>query len=172
MPIYRAENDFKKGLVAMMQRDYERAADHFQEAVDQERRRETDHRTCRALSYLALCRAEAEGKAEPWLAVCEKAVKHGSQEPDVYLNLGRLYEKAGKRGRAVESLYRGLRLCPDHPTLLNEYARLERRNVPLLAFLHRDHPVNCWLGRTRARLNKPVSGFAQGTDQVDRPVGG
>ena len=172
MPIYQAENEFKKGLVAMMQRDYERAANHFQHALDQERRREKDHRTCRALSYLALCKAEAEGKVEPWLALCEKAVKHGSQEPDVYLNLGRLYEKAGKRGLAVESLYRGLRLCPDHPTLLNEYARLERRSVPLLSFLDRDHPVNCWLGKTRARLNKPVSGVPVQANQPDRLLGG
>lgn len=148
-----AEGEFKKGL-ALMDAEPVRAAEHFEAAVTLELRGGPKNRGGRAMSYLALCRAQHEGQIEQWISVCERALRRASLEPDVYLNLGRLYLMNRQRGRAIDMLLRGLRLCPDHPGLIAEFSATERRSPPPVPFLDRSNPVNEWLGRRRAQSNR------------------
>ncbi|HEU4401975.1 MAG TPA: hypothetical protein VFT43_07700, partial [Candidatus Polarisedimenticolia bacterium] len=82
--------------------------------------------------------------------ICEGAVRAEFYNPELYLNLGRVYLKGGDRARAFGAFVRGLQLSPRHPALIQSIRRLGIRRRPVLRFLGRRHPFNRVLGRMRA----------------------
>jgi hypothetical protein len=57
----------------------------------------------------------------------------------------------GYKSEAIRYLRRGLMIDPGHGALAAELEQLGRRQLPVLQFLPRNHPVNRWLGRMRHR---------------------
>lgn len=112
----------------------------------------------RHISYCGLLVATAEGRVKDGRVLCELAVKEASTDPQMYLNLAKIHSWNGQPHRAIEVLRKGLRLIPDDPGLRREIQRMSPRSRPSVFFLRRDHPVNRYLGRTRARLSRRIVG--------------
>jgi len=150
MPILSAENNFRRGLAALVDDNHSDAAVFFGRAMDIEQQRNVRQRKMRYLSYYGLSLAKARRAPEEAIDACLRAVGHDPKDAELYLNLGHVYALAGKTTRALKAFAYGLRLAPDHRQLLEQVTRLERRRPPILRRLDRDHLLNRWLGRLRA----------------------
>lgn len=154
MPILSAENQFRKGLQSLVDGDPPSAAGFFHAAIQVERQRAVARPQMRYLSYYGLALAQANGASPEAIRACEAAARRDFFNPDLLLNLGRVYLLAGKTTRALATFEQGLRLAPSHPALRAELARIDRRQQPPVAFLPRNHSVNRLLGRIRATLRQ------------------
>lgn len=111
----------------------------------------------RHISYCGLLIATVEGKVSDGRILCELAVKEASDNPEVYLNLAKVHSWNGQPQRAVEVLRKGIHKMPQEPSLRREIQRVSPRSIPPVFFLHRSHPVNKYIGRTRARLSRQLA---------------
>ncbi len=127
MPIVSAENKFKKGLEALIDRSYVEAALQFRRAMDIEHQRRILQPDMRYLSYYGMCRATAHGKIQEGLHACKRAAKVRTRDPEVFLNLGRVYLLARQKRLAYDTFQTGLDLDPDHKVLLHESGRLHNQ---------------------------------------------
>lgn len=152
MTILAAQNLFRDGLMAMVDGRHEQAAEHFKEAMRLEKLRGVRHQHVRCLSYYGLNLALAYRPTQEALQAVETAARIQPYGADMHLNHGRVLALAGRRTRALEAFERGLKLSPDHRTLLSERAKLDRRSRPVLTFLSRAHPLNWALGRARSAV--------------------
>jgi hypothetical protein len=109
------------------------------------------------LSYCGLLTATAHGKPREGVQLCERAVAFGAYEPEIYLNLVRVYELCGLRSKAVETLRRGLRQTPGHKAMLAKIEKLSPRRKPPLSMVSRDHPANKQLAIMLAKLRGEYS---------------
>ncbi len=147
----RPEEHFGKGLEALAQRKPREAALHFKGAMNCERELGIQRPQMRYLSYYGLSMAAAHKPNRQAIACCERAAAKDA-DPELLLNLGRVYYLAGLHLRALSALDRGLRLDPEHRGLRVMKSRVDRRARPLLPLLSRDHLLNRSLGRLRAAL--------------------
>ena len=125
MAILTAELNFKKGLLAIVDDDYERAARHFRSAIEIHEQRASDRPDWRYLSYYGLSIAKAYRANGAAIDACREAATRGTVNADLYLNLGKVYRLAGKSALAREAFERGLELEPGHPALQEEMRLLE-----------------------------------------------
>jgi hypothetical protein len=93
-----------------------------------------------------------EGRTADGIALCRRAVDLEFYRADHYLNLARVYLKAGRKRDAVQTLKHGRTVDPRHAEIVAEIAALGVRRQPVLRWLPRGHFVNRHLGRLRARL--------------------
>ena len=149
MAILSAENNFKKGLLAMVDEDHVHAAEFFRQALDIERERQVARPDGRYLSYYGLSLARAYRPTHESIKAVETAAGQDSFSADLQLNLGRVYLLAGKTSRALKTFERGLQLDPRHRGLQREFRRIDRRSRPALPMLSRSHCLNRWIGRAR-----------------------
>jgi tetratricopeptide (TPR) repeat protein len=152
MPILSAENQFRQGLTALVDNDPASAAVHFHTAMQIERQRAVARPQTRYLSYYGLSVAQSQGPTPEAIRACETAARLDFFNPDLLLNLGRVYQLAGKVTRALEAFERGLKLAPTHAALRAELAKADRRTRPPLSVVPRQHPVNRALGKLRAAV--------------------
>ena len=98
------------------------------------------------------------------------AVRDECHNPEVYLNLARIYECFGHKAEAIRYLRRGLLVDPDNEELYEMRTRLGIRQRPALRFLPREHLVNRMLGELHARL-APIRGrLRRGTTGTPAPL--
>lgn len=154
MPILSAENQFKKGLTALVDHNYKDATVFFKRAIDVDLARNRGKPDLRYLSYYGLSLAKAGMSTAEAISICRQTVKRHKNHPVLWLNLGRVYLMAGKKQRALEALDRGAQLAPGNRVLAQELAQLERRAHPVLSKLPRSHPVNVALGKLRRSMRK------------------
>lgn len=152
MTIPSAENNFKKGLVALGEGKPDEAASLFKSAMMIEREIEATRPQMKYLSYYGVSFAMAYGATHEALKACESAVKKDFLNANLFLNLGRVYLMAGKLTRALAAFEHGLKISPSHRALRTELAKIDRRSRPPIPFLSRSHPFNRWLGKLRSRL--------------------
>lgn len=103
-------------------------------------------------SWLGYGIALQEKRYRDGLRLCEHAVKKQFYEADNFFNLARTRMLLDDRPKAVEAIYRGLRLSPRHRGLRKLERNLGRRNRPVLPFLSRSNPLNRFLGKLRHDL--------------------
>jgi tetratricopeptide (TPR) repeat protein len=156
MHILSAENSFRRGLAALFDGDAAAASDHFQSAILIEVQHGVKGPQMRYLSYYGLSRAQAYGATPQAIQACETAARRDFFNPDLLLNLGRVYLLAGKTTRALAAFQRGLELAPRHKGLLAEHKRIDRREPPPLGIVSRSHPLNKMLGKLRASLRARI----------------
>ena len=149
MPILSAENCFKKGLVAFAAGRPAEASALFEAAIAIERERGVGRPQMRYLSYYGLSLASTRRPGHKAVRACEEAARKESFNPDLFLNLGKVYMRAGKHTRALEVFERGLRLDSRHRGLRAALAKVDRRSDPPLSGFARSHPINRLLGRIR-----------------------
>jgi hypothetical protein len=152
MPILSAENCFRRGLVSLVDGDPGSASNHFQSAIAIERQHGVTRPQMRYLSYYGLSLAQSRGATPDAIQACETASRRDFFNPDLLLNLARVYLLAGKTTKALVALERGLELAPAHKGLLAEHDRVDRREAPPLSMVSRSHPLNKLLGRLRWSL--------------------
>lgn len=104
------------------------------------------------LSYLGLSMAMLRRRVHEAMAFCERAVKQEQYQPDLFCNLGRVYQMSGNRQKARQAFHRGLELDPRHEEIHEHLRRMGIRKTPPLAFLPRDNPLNVALGKTLRKL--------------------
>jgi tetratricopeptide (TPR) repeat protein len=154
MPILSAENQFKKGLTALVDHNYQDATVFFKRAIDIDLARNRRKPDLRYLSYYGLSLAKAGISTVEAISICRQAVSRHKSHPVLWLNLGRVYVLAGKRDRALEALDAAMKLAPGNRVLAQELAQLERRSSPVLRMLPRSHPVNIALGKLRRSMRR------------------
>lgn len=149
-----SRNSFRKGLDAAARGEFLEALAYFEASVHLARRQEEAAVPMKYFSYYGWCLAMSSDRLQEALTVCEAAVRAEFYNPELRLNLGRVYLRAGDRGLAFGTFVAGLRLSPGHPQLQTEIRRLGIRCPQVVRFLARSHPVNRLLGRWRRGLRK------------------
>lgn len=152
MPLQGAEQFFRKGVARLGEARAAEAARDFLSAMQLEREHGVRRPEMRYLSFYGLSLALAHGSLREAIVACETALGRQPENPDLHLNLARVYLLAGKPARALQAAAGGLRRDPSHRELRALVRACERRRRPPLRFLTRDHPVNRVLGRLRASL--------------------
>lgn len=112
--------------------------------------RQPDHPHC--LAYLSVCvaaRARQFAKAEK---LAQSIIRDNPGDAIARFALGMVYLQAERRRVAFECFATARDLAGGDPYLQGQLDRAEPRRQPVLTFLSRNHPLNIWLGRLRARL--------------------
>jgi Flp pilus assembly protein TadD len=111
---------------------------------------EPDHAQLRSVLGLAIARGEnnfAEARR-----FCESAAKQEFFNPDLYLNLAKIYLCFGRRSEALRYLRRGQMIDPGHSDIRGMIKSLGKRRLPIVPFLPRRHALNRALGTARNRV--------------------
>jgi Flp pilus assembly protein TadD len=140
--------DFKEG-VALLKNGYPQRA-----LVRLRRAFECEKRNPYYLSFLGLSIARAERKWDQASELCEIAVHLKRQEAQFRLNLAEVYQLAGRRTQAVDTLDAALEVFSNDERLKRARSRVEKRRLPVLSFLNRDNVLNRHLGKLRHRAFK------------------
>jgi Tfp pilus assembly protein PilF len=112
--------------------------------------RDPNHPHCRA--WLSVCVAARVGHAAKAEQMARTLLREHPDDAVAHAALGLVMLRSGRRRAAYRSFDRARELAPADPALQRDLARLEPRRAPVLRFLSRDHALNVWLGRLRARL--------------------
>src|SRR4030065_2348473 len=104
----------------------------------------TQHPT--ATSYYAVSLANVEGNFDKAISLCLMAAEKEFYNPEIYLNLGRIFLLNGQKSVAVRAFRKGLKFDNSHFGLLSEMRKLGVRRKPVIGFLHRTNTVNKFLG--------------------------
>lgn len=147
-----AERHFQVGMGLFTQGRYADAAVRFHAAVVSEQDGQVLRPQMRYRSYLGLSRALSRGAKLDDVKLCENAAAADHFDPVLQLNLGRVYLRAGKTTRALQTFSRGLQLDPTNRELQAAFRQADRRKKPVIGILGRDHGLNRSLGRLRARF--------------------
>ena len=103
-------------------------------------------------SFLGLAVARADGAFSEARTLCEEAARQEFFNPELYLNLAKVYLRFGRRSEALRYLRRGQMIDPGHREIQSAISSLGKRKLPIVPFLPRRHPVNRALGSARSRL--------------------
>lgn len=106
----------------------------------------------RVRSYYGLCLGLSERCFEESVELCQSAAKQEFFNPELYLNLSKLYLGFGFKSEGIRYLRRGLMIDPGNVALAGLLRDLGDRLSPVIGFLPRRHPVNRWLGTARSIL--------------------
>ncbi len=96
-------------------------------------------------SCLAYCMARERGQIKSGHRTCSKLIESDPENFFHYLNLGRILLLEGDRRGAIETFRAGMELSP-HPHIIRELSLLGVRKPHFIGFLHRNNPLNKYLG--------------------------
>jgi len=144
--------EFRMGLAMLKAGRHEEAVAFFKSAISLAGDTQVVDRKMKYLSYYGLSVALANRPSKEAIKACETAAKSNFFSAEMQLNLGKVYALAGKTTRALAAFERGLHRSPNSESLKAEIAALDRRKSPPISWLHRNHPINRFLGRMRARF--------------------
>lgn len=131
---------------ALEQGDVREAEAYLRQGLE----RQPDHPHC--LAYLSVCvaaRARQFDKAEK---LARSIIRDNARDAVAHYALGMVYLGAERRRLAFQSFDKARELARGDRYLQGQLDRAEPRRQPVLPFLSRNHVLNIWLGRLRARL--------------------
>ena len=102
-------------------------------------------------SFLGMCIALERGKISYGLMLCNNAITVEPENPVHYLNLGKIYLKAGKRADAIETFRKGLSFG-DNAEIKRILDKLGTRKKTVFPFLPRNNFLNKYTGLMMHRL--------------------
>ncbi|MBK7947245.1 MAG: tetratricopeptide repeat protein [Deltaproteobacteria bacterium] len=149
----RARDAFERGRQLLATNDAAAAVVALREAHGQA----PDHAQIR--SALGLAVALAERDFEQARSLCESAAKQEFFNPELYLNLARVYLSVGRRPEALRYLRRGQMIDPGHSAIREAIVELGMRRLPIVPFLPRRHLVNRMLGSVRSLFVDRMLGY-------------
>lgn len=141
MPAESSQRTFRLGLDYLRQNHLTEAANAFRYLF-----KEAPENPL-YMSYYGLILALFEQNYQDGINFCRAAILLAVCESELYINLSRVYSKAGQRKKALETLVEGLKYAANKTQLLGEMKRLGCRRRPVLPFLPRDHFLNKSLGK-------------------------
>lgn len=139
-----AEELFKKGLSHLKENNTLGALTFFERSYHLKKTPVTQ-------SYMALCIALERGKITEALVLCNEAMAKEPDNPVHYLNLGRIYLKAGKKNDAIDTFRKGLSFGENKEIHLI-LDGLGIRRKPVFSFLPRGSFLNRYVGLILHRL--------------------
>ena len=148
MPAETSQRTFHLGLEYLRQNCLPEAANAFRCLFKEE------PENPRYMSYYGLILALSEQNYQDGINFCRAAIVQAVCESELYMNLSRVYTKAGQRRKALETLAEGLKYTANKAQLLGEMKRIGCRLRPVLPFLPRDHFLNKSLGKLTYRFRK------------------
>ncbi len=113
------------------------------------------------LSYFGLCIGQVDRNYDRALQHCQQAVDARPTDPQLYVNLGKVYKLSGKTNRAYQTLQHAWELDKKNAAVAAELTRMGIRRPPFLAFLPRSNLCNRYLGKLRASLERKLIGRRQ-----------
>jgi Tfp pilus assembly protein PilF len=144
-----AKEVFSQGLDYLHRNRIPEAANAFRRAV------KMDSENPRHLSYYGLILALGDENVHDAINFCRGAIVRAAYEPEFYVNLSKVYTKAGQRKKALEALVEGMNFDKTNALLRMEMKRLGIRRKPAVSFLSRNHIVNRSLGLLTYQMQKP-----------------
>jgi Flp pilus assembly protein TadD len=105
-------------------------------------------------SYFGYCLAQVEGDFERAVQYCRQASDSRPLDPELHVNLGRVYRLKGDNAAAHSAFVQAWHLCKGHPAAAAELTRMGIRRPSVLGFLPRSHFVNRFLGVLRAKYER------------------
>jgi predicted Zn-dependent protease len=148
MPTESSQRTFHWGLDYLRQNRLPEAANAFRSLFKE------DPENPLYMSYYGLILALFEQNYQDGINFCRAAILLSVCESELYINLSKVYTKAGQRKKALETLVEGLKYSRTKTQLLGEMKRIGCRRRPVLPFLPRDHFLNMALGKLTHRLRK------------------
>ena len=133
------------------------AADLLQVAVKLERESGAPRPRMRFLSFYGLTLAMSKGVSAEAVRCCEVAVQKDRTDATLKVNLARVYRMSGRLNKALQTLDRGSHDHPDDTSMSSLMLAWERRRVPLIASLGRNHSINRLWGRLRSGRSAAAS---------------
>jgi tetratricopeptide (TPR) repeat protein len=103
------------------------------------------------LSYLGLLKAQERGRRREGITMCTLALEKETENPTVYLNLGKALYHAERKKEALDTVRKGLAYGND-PEALKWLDRVGVRSNLVFPFLARDNVLNKYLGLVFSRL--------------------
>ncbi len=143
---FTPEEHYRRGLALMEAGHGQDGLEHLSRAYLTDPQNAC-YRSAYALA-LALVRQQFTGAVE----LARGAIRQEFYNPELYLNLARIYLAFDFKAEAIRFLKRGLMVDPDCASLQGGLAELGIRRRPPLRFLPRTHAANRFLGRLQARL--------------------
>ncbi len=144
MTATEGEQEFAKGLAAIRMGNAPAALAHFEKAAQ-------SAAAPLYLSYLGYCIARERGQIKRGIALCQDALAQEPEHAVHFLNLGRIHLIAGNKLEAIRIFREGLSHCLNQE-LIAELDALGTRKPPVIKGLHRDNPINKYLGILLHRL--------------------
>ncbi len=144
MTATEGEREFTKGLAAFRTGNALAALAHFEKAVQLAP-------APLHLSYLGYCIARERGQIKRGIALCQDALVQEPEHAAHFLNLGRIHLVAGNKLEAIRIFREGLSHGPCQE-LIAELDALGTRKPPIIWALHRNNPINKYLGILLHRL--------------------
>jgi len=148
MPSASGLAEFRQGISLLRKGHSSEALEYLRRAAEME-----DHNAT-YISFLGVSVARAQRDWSGAVELCKTALNLKRGDAQLYLNLAEVYESAGRRDIAMETLDSGLRRCGTDARIERMRGRFEKRRLPILPFLKRSHFLNRSLGRLRHRLSK------------------
>ena len=96
-------------------------------------------------SCLAYCMARERGQIKSGKSTCTKLIENDPENLFHFLNLGHILLLEGDRRAAIDAFRSGIELSP-HPHIIRELSLLGVRKPHFIGFLHRNNPLNKYLG--------------------------
>ena len=138
-------DEFRQGLKALKNGYPQKALVHMRTAFESEKHNPF------YLSFLGLAIARAERKWDRASELCEIAVQLRRNECQFHLNLAEVYALSGRREKALNTIDAALANFGRDARLVKARSRVEKRRIPVLPFLTRDHFLNRTFGKMRHR---------------------
>ncbi len=107
-------------------------------------------------SYFGYCLGQVEGDFDRAVHFCRQASDSRPFDPDLHVNLGRVYRLKGDRAAAHRAFSQAWHLCKGHPTAAAELARMGVRRPAVIPLIPRSHWCNRWLGIIRATIERTL----------------
>lgn len=100
-----------------------------------------------AMSYYAVCLARVEARYDKAISLCVMAAEKEFFNPEIYLNLGKIFLETGQKSKAIKIFKRGLTMDDSHAELLMEMKKLGLRRRPFISWLGRNNSLNVFIGK-------------------------
>jgi hypothetical protein len=135
--------ELRKGMDLVEKGELARAYQFFQSFSEKEKNNPV------AISFLGYLTASFQQRPYQGLELCLESVKADKEDPLIYLNLARVYIQLNDRYHAVQAIQHGLkyRHSPFRANLMNFYRFIGIRQKAVVPFLHRNHPINKFVGK-------------------------
>lgn len=150
----RTEECYEAGVSLLEGGRAQEAFEHLSRAYH------SDPKSARYRSSYALALALAKGEFLAAADLARTAVQQEFYNPDLYMNLAKIYLIHGFKAEAVRILRRATMVDPDNERILGELASLGVRRRPIIPFLPREHRLNRALGKLFSRTLTSFGAFA------------
>lgn len=144
---------FAKGMSALESKDYDSAVRDFGTALNSIDKRDDQYN--RVASYLGLARVLIND--DSGLLMCRDAASNEKTNGDVFLNAACAEWRSNQRKRAIDVVYKGLKIDPKHSKLKQVLIMLDTRKRNAITFLDRNHIINRLLGRFSRRKSAEIT---------------